>query len=151
MPEVILASSQGRGTAAILPPAEALQGPMRILKRPAKPQAQQADASTTSLPGYKSLADREAAYQEARERIFASSTSSPNNSSGSISGEVPSASVRNTGVSDSQKKAADGPSVSVLRNPHGPVASSSTAVQRGFGGKRGNRRAAKSTTEEVEK
>jgi hypothetical protein len=54
-------------------PIAALQGPLRILKRP---QNTNLVASSASTPSPKPLPEREAAYQAARDRIFGTKTAS---------------------------------------------------------------------------
>ncbi|KAG1888219.1 hypothetical protein F4604DRAFT_1716071 [Suillus subluteus] len=69
MPELIISPSS-TGTCVVPPPPAAFQPTMRILKRPSPSQS--ASNSTTSLSSQtrNTLAEREAQYQEARNRIF---------------------------------------------------------------------------------
>jgi hypothetical protein len=69
MPELIISPSS-TGTSVVPPPPAAYQPTMRILKRPSPSQT--ASNSTTSLSSQtrNTLAEREAQYQEARNRIF---------------------------------------------------------------------------------
>ena len=66
MPELVIAPSST--SQVVSPPPAALQAPMRILKRPT-PATSQNNAKPTESPRT-TLAQREAQYQEARERIF---------------------------------------------------------------------------------
>jgi len=126
MPEIVLASSTAVAS-AVVPPSEALQAPMRILKRPT-PQTRPSESSLSGAQSQKSLADREAEYQAARERIFASSSAAKEkDKSRSASPKTP---------------APQEPGVSVLRNPRGPTAGNA-GTARGFGGKRGGKRGSK--------
>ncbi|OJA14954.1 hypothetical protein AZE42_03697 [Rhizopogon vesiculosus] len=72
MPELIISPSS-TGTSVVSPPPAAYQPTMRILKRPSPSQS--ASNSTTSLSSQtrNTLAEREAQYQEARNRIFGTS------------------------------------------------------------------------------
>jgi len=69
MPELIISPSS-TGTCVVPPPPAAFQPTMRILKRPSPSQS--ASNFTTSLSSQtrNTLAEREAQYQEARNRIF---------------------------------------------------------------------------------
>ncbi|KZT36278.1 hypothetical protein SISSUDRAFT_1050137 [Sistotremastrum suecicum HHB10207 ss-3] len=67
MPEIISSSS----TKPPPPPTEALQT-LKILKR--RPQTSKSPSSSSSTTTSKTLEEREKSYQEARERIFNSST-----------------------------------------------------------------------------
>ena len=70
MPAVVAVTPAGSHTApAIVPPAAALQAPMRILKRPS-PNPSSSSSSSSMLDQRQSLAEREARYQAARDRIF---------------------------------------------------------------------------------
>jgi hypothetical protein len=110
MPELIISPSS-TGTSVIPPPPAAFQPTMRILKRPSPSQS--ASNSTTSLSSQtrNTLAEREAQYQEARNRIFG--TTSERGSDDLLS---------QRGVRNGSGKGADaGSAVSaVLRTPTGP-------------------------------
>jgi len=107
MPELIISPSS-TGTSVVSPPPAAYQATMRILKRPSPSQS--ASNSTTSLSSQtrNTLAEREAQYQEARNRIFG--TTSEDCGDDMESGRR----VRST--RDTGRKAADAGSA-VLRAP----------------------------------
>ncbi|KAG1752063.1 hypothetical protein EDB19DRAFT_1903463 [Suillus lakei] len=73
MPDLVISPSS-TGTCVVPPPPAAFQPMMRILKRPSPSQS--ASNSTTSLSSQtrNTLAEREAQYQEARNRIFGTTT-----------------------------------------------------------------------------
>jgi hypothetical protein len=101
MPELIISSSSTTATAAP-PPAIAFQTPMRILKRPSS-QNSGSNSSSSQTPT-ETLAQKEARYQAARERIFGGDEGS---------GKLKS--------SDRiQKGSSSPPVVNVVRNPIGP-------------------------------
>ena len=78
MPEVILARPSTTSTpGTVVPPAEALQAPSRILKRPKASTSTSQSSISSAASLQKSLSDREAAYQAARERIFGPGSKSP--------------------------------------------------------------------------
>ncbi|KAG1743713.1 uncharacterized protein EDB91DRAFT_223109 [Suillus paluster] len=107
MPELIISPSS-TGTCVVPPPPSAFQPMMRILKRPSPSQS--ASNSTTSLSSQSrnTLAEREAQYQEARNRIF-----------GKMSERGGDDLESRRGVRDSSGKGADAASA-VLRTPIGP-------------------------------
>ncbi|KAH7925337.1 hypothetical protein BV22DRAFT_1112337 [Leucogyrophana mollusca] len=130
MPELVISPSS-TGQSIISPPPAAFQPAMRILKRPSPSPS----ASTSGAPPSSSrntLAEREAQYQEARERIFG-------------------ASKRPVGHgSDVRLKGEDGKgeplvAVSVVRNPIGPTDNDSSIgpeknrPAKGFGSRRKDR------------
>ncbi|KAG2159232.1 uncharacterized protein EDB93DRAFT_273972 [Suillus bovinus] len=110
MPELIISPSS-TGTCVVPPPPAAFQPTMRILKRPSPSQS--ASNSTTSLSSQtrNTLAEREAQYQEARDRIFGTASER-----GSDDPES------RRGVRDGSGKGADTGSAAsaVLRTPTGP-------------------------------
>ncbi|TFY74822.1 hypothetical protein EWM64_g9190 [Hericium alpestre] len=72
MPQLRIAPSSTAPGGVTLPPA-AFQAPIRILKRnPAGSSTSSASNSGSGTPNHQSFAEREARYQAARERIFAS-------------------------------------------------------------------------------
>jgi len=121
MPELVLTSSSTASTVAP-PPITAFQTPMRILKRPSASH-NDPSANASASPGASShtLAEREARYQAARERIFGGDDGSGSN-------------LSDTGGSGKSKLrgggAAQAPASSptqmgnVLRQPLGPEADS---------------------------
>ncbi|KAG2347022.1 hypothetical protein BDR05DRAFT_958464 [Suillus weaverae] len=110
MPELIISPSS-TGTCVVPPPPAAFQPTMRILKRPSPSQS--ASNSTTSLSSQtrNTLAEREAQYQEARNRIFG--TTSERGSDDLES---------RRGVRDGSGKGTDAGSAAsaMLRSPTGP-------------------------------
>lgn len=69
MPELIISPSS-TGTCVVPPPPAAFQPTMRILKRPSPSQSASNSTTSLSLQTRNTLAEREAQYQEARNRIF---------------------------------------------------------------------------------
>lgn len=112
MPELLISSSSTTST-AVPPSATAFQAPMRILKRPSQNSSSNSSSSQTPT---ESLAQREARYQAARERIFGGDDGSRSNVSDSGSGK----SKRDGEV----RKGSPSLPVNVLRNPIGPSESS---------------------------
>ncbi|KAG2073858.1 hypothetical protein BDR04DRAFT_249108 [Suillus decipiens] len=110
MPQLIISPSS-TGTCVVPPPPAAFQPTMRILKRPSPSQS--ASNSTTSLSSQtrNTLAEREAQYQEARNRIF-----------GTASEHVSDDPSSRRGIRNGSGKGADAGSVAsaVLRTPTGP-------------------------------
>jgi SUZ domain len=101
MPELIISSS-GTTATAVPPPAIAFQTPMRILKRPSS-QNSGSNSSSSQTP-IETLAQKEARYQAARERIFGG-----DEGSGKLKGN------------NRIQKGSPSPSVvNVVRNPIGP-------------------------------
>lgn len=88
MPKVILASRTTASTSSVVvPPPEALQAPMRILKRPKSTASPSQSSISSSSSVQKTLKDREAAYQAARDRIFGadrSQSGSPQRTTGPV-------------------------------------------------------------------
>src|SRR5882757_6758122 len=110
MPELIISPSS-TGTSVVSPPPAAYQPTMRILKRPSPSQS--ASNSTTSLSSQtrNTLAEREAQYQEARNRIFGTTSED--------CGDDLESGRRVRSARDTGGKAADVGSA-VLRAPMGP-------------------------------
>ncbi|KAG1861128.1 hypothetical protein DFJ58DRAFT_905423 [Suillus subalutaceus] len=109
MPELIISPSS-TGTCVVPPPPAAFQPTMRILKRPSPSQS--ASNSTTSLSSQtrNTLAEREAQYQEARNRIFGTTSERGSDDllsrrGGADAGSAASAVLRSpTGPSDTDKE-----------------------------------------------
>ena len=131
MPHLLISPSSTGPLQAPLPPA-AFQAPVRILKR-SSPSSQippPAGSGGSSSPStqQKSLAEREARYQAARDRIFADSSCADEKAESGGGGG-------NGGVA-----------VSVVRNPRGPVLSTvkgfsaPAAVSAGFKNRKQNGR-----------
>jgi hypothetical protein len=72
MPELVISRSSTSATVISPPPTAVIQAPMRILKRQTSAATPSNTFSTSPSPISQSLAEREAKYQEARERIFGS-------------------------------------------------------------------------------
>jgi len=130
MPQVILSS--GGTSHTVAPPAEALAGPLRILKRPSRSTSSTSSSNSVptaeSIANGKSLAEREADYQAARDRIFAGSSSSPS--------PKPSAEKQAGQGNDDVNKS--GQTQQVVRAPRGPDAPGANGeAARGFGRKKG--------------
>jgi SUZ domain len=128
MPEVVIVQSS---TASSVVPtaASAFRSPMRILKRPSpNPSASTSSSSLTSdLQSRQSLAEREARYQVARERIFKSDQ------------EVKNVDEKSPCLETSRREA--GTVVGVVRNPRGPASinediSMTGDAVRGFAGRK---------------
>src|SRR5258705_484485 len=101
MPHLLISQSSTGPPQASLPLA-AFQAPIRILKRaPPSPSAGSGGSNTPSTTK-QSLAEREARYQAARDRIFADGES---------------------GKAETQEKSGGraGESITVVRNPRGPA------------------------------
>jgi hypothetical protein len=123
MPELIISTSNTAPT-AVPPPVTAFQTPMRILKRPSSQNSN--SNSTSSHTPIETLAQKEARYQAARERIFGGDDVSGSNISDSGNGSSKRVQKGNT----------SSPSVNVVRNPTGPSenlgGSDSGRVSKGF-------------------
>lgn len=125
MPELVIASSNTTSVAPP-PPAAILQAPMRILKRPtASPNS---NANSASSQPSETLAEREARYQAARERIFGGDSSASKNASDS------SVSKLKKGRRSQSGESSPGPTANtnVLRNPLGPSDSPGNQTSKGF-------------------
>ncbi|KZT59267.1 hypothetical protein CALCODRAFT_199120 [Calocera cornea HHB12733] len=132
MPQIVIA-----GSTSSAPPPTAFAPSMKILKRP---QSASPKPAASSAP-QKSLAEREAEYKAARERIFAAKPGTPSPSSSGVG--TPSSSGTGTkGVSGagadktpnarSRPEKADKQLDTVVRQPRGPSSNSG----RGFGNRR---------------
>ncbi|KAA1474415.1 hypothetical protein DENSPDRAFT_931638 [Dentipellis sp. KUC8613] len=135
MPHLVLSSSSTTQPPTSLPPA-IFQAPIRILKRnpasaSASPSPGQSGAGT---PAQESLAEREARYQAARQRIFADTVESGDASRGAAN----TLGLQGGGKAGGERDQAQ---VGVIRNPLGPGAAAGAAderrsASRGFGGRR---------------
>src|ERR1700720_2578348 len=109
MPELLISSSSTT-TTVVAPPALAFKTPMRILKRPS---LQNSSSNSGSQTPAETLAQREARYQVARERIF-----------GGDDGNGCNVSDGGVGKSKYRGMQMGSPSppqvVSIIRNPIGP-------------------------------
>ncbi|KAI6041570.1 hypothetical protein EDC04DRAFT_2893048 [Pisolithus marmoratus] len=112
MPEVVTSSSS-----TIAPPAAALRPQLRILKRPSQSQSP-SNYSSSTLPTQSTLAQREAQYLEARNRIFGVQNPSPgsDNTTEQSSSRITTA--------DTQYNVSRQAVVTVLRDPLGPPSES---------------------------
>ncbi|KAI6128150.1 hypothetical protein EDD16DRAFT_1549681 [Pisolithus croceorrhizus] len=131
MPEVVInPSSTGHST--IAPPAAALRPQLRILKRPSQSQSPSNSTSST-LPNQSTLAQREAQYLEARNRIFGVNNTPPTSEMATEQSSGPAA------TADSQHSIPrQQPVVTVLRDPLGPPSQpisdqNGNRPERGFG------------------
>ncbi|EIN14458.1 hypothetical protein PUNSTDRAFT_140747 [Punctularia strigosozonata HHB-11173 SS5] len=100
MPQLIITNTS-TSAASLPPPAAAIQPAMRILKR--SPTATPQPTPLPNSTSHKTLAEREAQYQAARQRIFANSHAEP--------------------IAPSISKLAEGKVAStpmILRDPRGP-------------------------------
>ncbi|KAF8513706.1 hypothetical protein BU17DRAFT_95061 [Hysterangium stoloniferum] len=112
-----------------VPPAAALQGPLRILKRPSA-----ASSSSPSPSGgaqaQKSFKEREAQYQAARERIFgeaaAASKETDKDAAGPPAGVKPKTMTATASIAKS----------TIIRDPLGPSVTTEAELNRGFRGRR---------------
>ncbi|KAI0340337.1 hypothetical protein BDW22DRAFT_1360274 [Trametopsis cervina] len=124
MPQLVIAPS-ATSSSAVSPPPAAFQPSIRILKRPSASSASNLSAPPADA-SQKSLADREANYQAARQRIFGTASAS----SPVVSDEQATLSASRTGSSASHPTATPtaAASTKIIRNPRGPdtVADSST-------------------------
>ena len=109
MPAVVISGSSTTSS-VVSPPMEALQAPLRILKRPSHSGSQSAQGQAMTA-AQKSIGDREAEYQAARARIFAGNSQA---GAGSHSGAT------NTNAS------------TATRNPTGPTPTATGESARGF-------------------
>ena len=129
MPELVISSSN---TTSVVPPppADILRSPMRILKRPtASPNFSTNFAASQSSD---TLAEREARYQAARERIFGGDGDATKNAS-DIS-VVSKSKGRHSQIGECSPVPAS--NTNVLRNPLGPSDSPCNQTSKGF--KRGS-------------
>lgn len=121
MPELVISSSTASTVAP--PPVTAFQTPMRILKRPSASPNSNANSSASQGASGQTLAEREARYQAARERIFGG-----DDGSGILSDNGNEKSKRGGSVPGPSSQAQTG---NVLRQPLGPEADSSKATDVG--------------------
>jgi len=145
MPELVISPSSTGQAVLPLPPA-AFQPTLRILKRPSPSQS--ASTSSTSLASSQTrstFAEREAQYQEARNRIFGEKSGG----SPSSPGQERPGDERTTLESGKGEKITVKPSLTVVRDPLGP--SSESSSQQGGGPARGfgDRRKGKKQVNEV--
>jgi len=137
MPELIISSSTTTAT-VVPPPATAFQAPMRILKRPSSQNA--SPNSTSSQTPAETLAQREARYHAARERIFKGDDGSGSNVSDT-------GSVKSKHVGGARNESPSIPAVNVVRNPIGPSDNSKDTeggrISKGF--KRGSTKGPRSS------
>lgn len=126
MPELVIAPTSTTSAAPAVP-AAALQPALRILKRPSAPAS---PTPPTPPPGdaQRSLAEREAQYRAARERIFGSASDAPQPPA-----DAPSPAAASTTAPPPELAAKP------IRNPRGPDPSGGTAAARGAGPSRGFR------------
>lgn len=121
MPDVVLTSNSSNA-----PPPAALAGPMKILKRPTAATSP-ASSGLSNSSDASSLAQREARYKMARDRIFGS----PNSS---IPG-TPSEGSQSDLASTNPPGRNSNNSTNIARNPRGPSSSGDTdvkSVSKGF-------------------
>ncbi|GJE98695.1 SUZ domain-containing protein [Phanerochaete sordida] len=131
MPELVIAPTSASAAAV---PAQALQPAMRILKRPSAPTSPAPVAPAADAQ--RSLAEREAQYRAARERIFGSAPDAPPPADPRASASPASAAAAAPGPSPS---AASELSARPIRNPRGPDSAGATGAARGAGPSRGFR------------
>lgn len=74
MPELILSPGS---SSVVSPPPAAFQPTLRILKRPSSAATRSRSSSSSTVETKKTLAEREAEYHAARERIFKDGNASP--------------------------------------------------------------------------
>ncbi|KAF9645237.1 hypothetical protein BDM02DRAFT_3271842 [Thelephora ganbajun] len=120
MPQLMISRSSTSATVFSPPPSTLIQAPIRILKRPT-PTTPSNNSSVSPSPVPQTLAEREAKYQEARERIFGSST--PSEQDGPTT-----------------KTPSPKPVPNVIRNPTGPDTNApgpNSSTSQGFSGRRG--------------
>lgn len=124
MPQIIANNVSSNSSSVPIAAAAVLSQPtMRILKRPTPSKPSSPTPPPVSTPP---LADRQARYEAARQRIFAEPTSStPRQGSSS-----PSSNALGSRSNES------GPAVRVVREPHGPASSPDATTTRGFVGRR---------------
>lgn len=125
MPEVVISSSSTASTIPP-PPITAFQTPMRILKRPSASTNSTANSSASQGSSGQTLAEREARYQAARERIFGGEDG--NESSMTLNDNGNGKSKRSGSVLGGSSQTQIG---NVLRQPLGPEADNSKANEGG--------------------
>ena len=122
MPQLVISRSSTSATVVSPPPPTIIQAPMRILKRQT-PTTTPSNTSASPSPTPQSLTERDAKYQEARERIFGSPK--PSEQDSPKTGTPPPRPIPN-----------------VIRNPTGPETNTpgpNSNASQGFGGRRGGR------------
>lgn len=134
MPELVISSSSTTST-VIPPPVSAFQTPMRILKRPSASTNSNTNSSASQGASGQTLAEREARYQAARERIFGGDDGSGSNVTLSDNGNGKS--KRGGGIPGASSQTQIG---NVLRQPLGPEADGSKASEVGHAPKGFKRR-----------
>jgi len=127
MPELVISSSSTTSTIAP-PPITAFQTPMRILKRPSASTNSNANSSASQGSSGQTLAEREARYQAARERIFGGEDGSGSSLTLSDSGNGNGKSKRGGSVPGASSQTQIG---NVLRQPLGPESDGSKASEVG--------------------
>ena len=112
MPELVIASTSTTPSAPV--PVQALQPSMRILKRPsASPSPSSPPTADAAAP--KSLAEREAQYRAARDRIFGTGGTSASAAAGASSSAG--ASAENGSAAPSTPSASPASSPPLLQQP----------------------------------
>ncbi|KAF8839286.1 hypothetical protein BDN67DRAFT_970342 [Paxillus ammoniavirescens] len=121
MPELIISPASTGQTVLPSPPA-AFQSTLRILKRPSPSQSASASSTSLSLAQTRStFAEREAQYQEARNRIFGEKTAGR----GTTPGQERLGDERTTMGGDMGERIPSRSAVTVVRDPLGPSFESS--------------------------
>ena len=123
MPQLVISRSSTSATVVPPPPPTIIQAPMRILKRPTPTTTLSNNSSASPSPVPQTMAEREAKYQEARERIFGSPKLSDQDG-------------------QTTKIPPPGHLPNVIRNPAGPdtgVSGHDSNTSQGFGVNRGRR------------
>ncbi|EKM56761.1 uncharacterized protein PHACADRAFT_254064 [Phanerochaete carnosa HHB-10118-sp] len=131
MPELVISSTSATSAPATAVPAQALQPSLRILKRPSAPASPALATASSAEAQQKSLAEREAEYRAARERIFGSSS---NPSSPPAETREPSSPPLGSAANPPPELA-----VKPIRNPRGPDSGGNSSSARGAGASRGFR------------
>ena len=148
MPELVISSTSATSATAPVP-VQALQPSLRILKRPSAPTSPSPSATPAAEAQQNSLAEREADYRAARERIFGGTANVAGSSSSSSSApSAPSAEARGAAASPPLASAPDPPpqaAVKPIRSPRGPdpgrgdpSARGGAGASRGFRGRGSN-------------
>jgi SUZ domain len=125
MPDVVITPSSTNSTSYTVspPPAAVFQAPMRILKRPSS-NSPSSSAMNVSNSTRETLAEREARYQAARERIFKDDISQNSPDEGVKAPSPPNESSRSPKIA--QK-------TNVVRSPRGPESTTAGSPAAGFG------------------
>jgi len=121
MPELLISRSSTGPPSIVSPPTAAIQAPLRILKRPSSNSNSSSTVSsmTSASALAKNLAEREASYQAARERIF---------------GEVE---LKKPSTPPTPSQTLPSAASTVIRNPRGPDDATQQEKPKGFSSKRG--------------